>query len=68
MVSDEMKVQYIMGVLMKVDRIVASSGGEWTLDAIFAKDDLKDFLVKAMEADQAAVDARYEAGDADLPA
>lgn len=68
MVSDEMKVQYIMGILMKVDRIVARSGGEWTIDAIFAKEDLKDFLVKAMEADQAAVDARYNDGDGDLPA
>lgn len=68
MVSDEMKVQYIMGILIKVDRIVARSGGEWTIDAIFAKEDLKDFLVKAMEADQAAVDARYNDGDGDLPA
>lgn len=65
--DEDTRIQHIMGIMMLVDREIASSGRRGSL---VANDDwyaVLYYLTDLFGVDRARVEARVEAGDASLP-
>ena len=66
--DEDSRLQAMMGILMMVDRTVIESGGQWTFEAIDAKDDIVGYLTGLFGVNPDRVEELVEAGDGDLPA
>lgn len=66
--DEETRISNLMMVLQQVDRIVTDAEGQWTFDAIDAKEDLQSMLVKLFGVDADRVQELVDEGDGDLPA